>query len=27
MATPSKVSAVAEITNDFKESNAAVLTE
>ena len=27
MTTPSKVSAVAEITNDFKESNAAVLTE
>jgi large subunit ribosomal protein L10 len=27
MATPSKVAAVAEITNDFKESNAAVLTE
>ncbi|MET4589158.1 50S ribosomal protein L10 [Arthrobacter sp. 754] len=27
MATPTKVSAVAEITNDFKESNAAVLTE
>jgi large subunit ribosomal protein L10 len=27
MATPSKVSAVAEITNDFKESTAAVLTE
>jgi large subunit ribosomal protein L10 len=27
MATPAKVSAVAEITNDFKESNAAVLTE
>ena len=27
MATPIKVSAVAEITNDFKESNAAVLTE
>ncbi|MCP1414991.1 50S ribosomal protein L10 [Paenarthrobacter sp. A20] len=27
MTTPSKISAVAEITNDFKESNAAVLTE
>jgi len=27
MATPNKVAAVAEITNDFKESNAAVLTE
>ncbi|MCU1568361.1 MAG: ribosomal protein, partial [Pseudarthrobacter sp.] len=27
MATPAKVSAVAEITNDFKESTAAVLTE
>lgn len=27
MTTPSKVSAVAEITNDFKESTAAVLTE
>jgi large subunit ribosomal protein L10 len=27
MTTPSKVSAVAEITTDFKESNAAVLTE
>lgn len=27
MTTPNKVSAVAEITNDFKESNAAVLTE
>jgi large subunit ribosomal protein L10 len=27
MATPSKVSAVAEITADFKESSAAVLTE
>jgi len=27
MATPNKVSAVAEITNDFKESTAAVLTE
>jgi large subunit ribosomal protein L10 len=27
MATPNKVAAVAEITNDFNESNAAVLTE
>ncbi|MBT1001107.1 50S ribosomal protein L10 [Paenarthrobacter sp. DKR-5] len=27
MATPTKVAAVAEITNDFKESTAAVLTE
>lgn len=27
MATPNKVEAVAEITSDFKESNAAVLTE
>lgn len=27
MATPTKVAAVAEITTDFKESNAAVLTE
>jgi large subunit ribosomal protein L10 len=27
MATPNKVAAVAEITNDFKESTAAVLTE
>ena len=27
MATPNKVAAVAEITTDFKESNAAVLTE
>ena len=27
MATPNKVAAVEEITTDFKESNAAVLTE